>query len=281
MTGFICKSGLLSIILVVVESLTALAAPLAQGEGIRTGQTRPEAFRACKNIEISTYAVTMDSWEEVCRPTLSTNTRSEVGLRLYHSAVVWGDTFSHAQLKVDDSTPCLSRTKSGLSDLKYVCRAVGMPWINSVAGISTISETLQSLYEFVLPEEEFQKETFRGMELSYAGKQFLRYRGTVLSDRSEISTVPQMATIMQLLLSLFPEQGLRNLGLSESSYQIEVYDTLTRFIPILSTQTRRVELGDLLPLLLLLLLLPNYKQLFSGQGILGTGVGGSRRVLSR
>ena len=74
MSGLIFKSGLLSIILVLVGSVAAWAAPLAEHEGITTSQTTQAVFiTACKDMGMSAYAVKMVSWEEICRPTPSPN----------------------------------------------------------------------------------------------------------------------------------------------------------------------------------------------------------------
>jgi len=150
---------------------------------------------------------------------------------------------------------------------------MGLSGQQGESGRSMVPGTFQSLYEFELPEQKFQRETVGGMQVSYSGQQLTRYRGPVGSDWSAISTGSTMAPLMQLLLSLFPEPGLRNLGVTEAGYQLEVSDTMTRFLPKLPIPTRRVELGDLIPFLLLLFLLPDYKKLCRGQGMLGRGEG--------
>ena len=260
MTVFICRSGLLRILLVLFGALAGYAAPLPDREGTTTNQATHEVFSACKDMAISAYAVKMVPWQETCRPTLSTHARSEVGFQHYHPDFVWGDMFSQSQL-TDDSLQCLSNTSTGKSDLKKICNIMGMPWINTVTGIPTLSETFQSLYEFDLPEREFQKDAVSGLALSYQSRQFLTYGGTVSSDWSRILAASNMSSSMQLLP--LQDQNLRNLAFWDSGYQLEVSDTVTRFIPKLAIHTRSLELGDLVALLLFLLLLPDYKKLRS------------------
>ena len=52
----------------------------------------------------------------------------------------------------------------------------------------------------------------------------------------------------------------RDLTFADSTYLVEVSDTLTRFIPAASLATKNIEFRDILVLVFLLLLLPDYKK---------------------
>jgi len=261
MAGLLLKSGLLSIMFVLVGSLVGYAAPLTDRDGMAPSQTTNSVSRACMDMGMSAYAAKMVFRREPCQATLSTTTQSKLGVQLYHPDGVWGDKFSQAQLMVNEFFPCLSRTKSGTSNLQNSCNVMGMLWINSFASIGIISETFHSLYEFVLPEGALQKDSVGREKLAHPGRQFGPYRGTVLSNRSSNEHVFNILSIMELLG--YQDQGLRNLAFWETQYQVEVFDTITRFIPKVSINTRKVELEDVIALCLLLFLLPDYKKLHS------------------
>ena len=260
MNAFINKSGLLSIMLVVLAgTLTGHAAPLAEREGIANGKTSHEVFDACKDIGTSANSNKIVSWQEMCRSTLLPTNHLGSSYSSFHHDLLVGDIAHQVQIKSDESVKCLGESRASSAVPGNNCISIGVPGVISLAGTPMISDSFQSLYEFELPEFESQWRDSRKVFLPYKGRVYPIYSENIVTDQNRFSRDAGVPLNMQLL-ALQREES-KNLSFWDYDYQIEVSDTLTRFIPKSNLVSRSVEMGDLIPVLLLGLLLPDYRKL--------------------
>ena len=259
MNPFINKPGLLSIILVLLTgTLTGYAAPLAEGEGIATNHTSHGALDACRDVGTPTNSNKMVSWQEMCRPTLLINDHLRSSLPSFHRDLLVGDMSQNAQVNSFSSVHCFAESRTGTSAPGNNCISIGLPGVISLAGTPMISDTFQSLYVFELPEFEFQGRESSEVVLPYKRRTHSRYSENIVADQNVYSLDGDVAPNIQLLA--LQREEFRKLVFWDYDYQIEVSNTLTRFIPK-NLSTRNLDVGDLIAVLLLALLLPDYRKL--------------------
>jgi len=256
---FINKSGLLSIILVLLSgTLTGYAAPLAEREGRIPSHPLHEVIDVCKDLGTPANSNKMVLWQKMCRPTLLTNDPSGLSLPSFHHDLLMGGMFLQAKVKLDESIHCFADSKAGAIGPSNNCISIGAPEGSSLAGSPMIADTGQSLYEFKLPDLEFQGGESTEAVLPYRGSPYQKFSESIITDQDGFTQDAGITPNMQLLELQREEFG--KLVFWDYDYQIEVSDTLTRFIPK-NLSTRNFDVGDLIAVLLLALLLPDYKKL--------------------
>ena len=260
MTAFMCRSGMLSIILMVSYwTLTGYAAPLVDREGIASGQTPPVALDACKDLELSTFASKNGSWRKNCRLALLTNERSVSSLQAFHYDLFWGDRFNLLQMTAEESVQCFADSKVMAFNARKNCILMGAPWLHAVTDIPTTADTFQSLFEFQLSDPERKRLESSEVISSFRSQWYSGYPGARGSDELRFANFSSMNSNMRLLGNNGKE--FRNIMFSDNDYKIEASDTITRFIPISTRPIRKLEFGDMISVLLLVLLLPDYRKL--------------------
>ncbi len=257
-----CQSKRFSIILtltLVVWTVTGYGAPLVEREGLAFNHTPLVALGSCKDVDMSSYSNKNGSWQKNCRLALLTNERSISSLSSFHYDLVWGDRFNHSQLTVDESVQCFAESKFMVLNTRKNCILMGAPWLHDVTDIPTTAHTFQSLFEFELSDSGRRRLESNEVISSYRSQGHSVYSRARVLDELGFANFTSMNTTMRLLGDNAEE--FRNIMFTDNNYKIEASDTITRFIPISTRPIRRLEFGDMISILLLVLLLPDYRRL--------------------
>lgn len=255
---FIWRSGLLSITLVVLfGSLPAYGAPLAEQMELISSHTPSGIFEGCKDIGETVNFSKVAFWQENCRPTQLKEDRSLAKPRNFHHDLLSGDMVYPRNVKYDKSINCFGESMLGASGMVNNCISNGGFGVISLTNTPILSETIQSLYEFELPHMESRGRKSSEVVLAYNGSPHPRHLDSIVTDLNGF--IQDGSVTPNVQLQALQQKEFKQLVFWEYDYQIQVLDTVTRFIPK-TLSIRNVEIGDLLALLLLLLLLPDYKR---------------------
>lgn len=260
MAACIKITGILSFLLAVLFGvIISDAAPFAEGTNFVSDHSAQGELIACRGKNTSTISGKGKAWEETCRSVFLPRHHASDRILSFHQDVVWGELGKQSQLAIDESFGCTSESGAMTLNTSSNCIFIGAPWLKAVTDIPTISDTFQSLFEFELSEPGRKRIEPSEEILSYENPGMSPSIGVMVSDELDFSKVTNLDIPKQLLGTRTVE--LKTFVYSNNDYKIEASDTMTRFIPISMRNMRGVEIGDLVSLLLLLLLLPDYRKL--------------------
>ena len=263
------RIGLFSILFILVSGGTGLAASMGEQGTIQIPVNRESIHHAgtlgkgtytlCKHMEKWTGSGLLTTGEDTCSSNLS-NTRyqEDVGVHMKEPSIIEGNPH---QLKFNaaEYSQCLFTSQTVVPSLEKHCQTLGVPWLHPSTEISAIQETFPSLYEFELPVKEWHHNGIDRSNVSFSDRQFNRNASSVFAEgHKDVRSSHDSASLE--VLAFQQEEGTRSLVFWAPDHQVEVSNTMTKFIPKAPVQTRNVEWSDLLYLFLLLLLLPDYQK---------------------